>query len=295
MSLYDTLFSQFGIPISQILLTKENLTQKSQYKNARSTLLSLLKMNVLPIINENDTISSAEIRFGDNDALASVASGLICADYLILLTDVDALYTSNPKIDPGALRIPFVKNSNDLSVSTKGGSSLGTGGMASKLLASEIASSRGVTTIITNSPASIPLLLQNHSNFLKSLDENELSIGTTFQAHPRLNDTKFHIRTGMTSKGSLVVNEGAYAALLNHNSLFAAGIINADGDFTSSQCLDMKISQEGVFKTIGKCLVNYNSKEIQAIKGLKSSEISSTLGYIDEECVAHRDNIVLYS
>ncbi|KAG0075940.1 hypothetical protein BGZ92_002648 [Podila epicladia] len=152
MSLYDDLFSQFNQPIAQILLTKNDLADRTQYLNACNTIDALLEMGVVPIVNENDTISVSEIRFGDNDTLSAITAGMIHADYLFLMTDVDCLYTDNPRSNPDAKPVLVVDDiaalKEKVSVATAG-SSLGTGGMVTKLIAAELATAAGVTTVIS--------------------------------------------------------------------------------------------------------------------------------------------------
>ncbi|KAJ1336644.1 glutamate 5-kinase [Batrachochytrium salamandrivorans] len=266
MALYDTLFSQFGIPIAQILLTRDNLAeQRSQYLNARSTLKELLQMNVVPIINENDSVSNAEIRFGDNDTLSAIAAGMISADVLFLLTDVDALYTDNPRTNPAAQVVRVVDNIKQLreKVSvTSEGSSIGTGGMVTKLIAAELAT------------APNPMM-----------------------------DRKWWILHGLAVSGAIYIDDGAVHAITKQkSSLFAAGITQVEGSFNAQQSVQIfsrvtetlprgEVVQRAV--EVARGLANYSSVEMQRIIGVQSSKIADLLGYRDSDYAIHRDNIVI--
>lgn len=153
ISLWDNMFRYFNQKTAQILLTRNDIVDFSQFKNAENTLIELLNMGIIPIVNENDTISTQEIKFGDNDTLSAITAGMVSADYLFLLTDVDCLYTDNPRVNPDAKKVLIVENLSSLNVNTKGGagSSVGTGGMETKLIAADLATNAGITTVICNS------------------------------------------------------------------------------------------------------------------------------------------------
>lgn len=300
MSQYDDLFGQFNQPIAQVLLTRNDLTERSQYLNACATFEELLNMNVVPIVNENDTISVAELRFGDNDTLSAITAGMVNADYLFLLTDVDALYTDNPRINPDSKAIREVddisKLRNEISVKSSG-SSLGTGGMATKLIAAELATAAGCKTVILS--GSQPKDIIKVINYSIENPEKPPLIGTHFKAKENpMVDRKWWIMYGLATNGKLYIDKGAVNAIALHkSSLFAAGIKEIEGNFNAHQSVLMlyKYTNENgeVIKEVevGKGLVNYTSSEINRIKGHKSKDIYKLLGYMDSDFVIHRANI----
>ncbi|ORY06719.1 glutamate 5-kinase [Basidiobolus meristosporus CBS 931.73] len=299
MSLYDNLFGQFNQPIAQILLTKNDLAQRSRYLNARNTFEELFNMNVIPIVNENDTVSVAEIRFGDNDTLSAITAGIIHADYLFLLTDVDCLYTDNPRTNPAARAVQVVddisKLKEEITVTTPG-SALGTGGMVTKLVAAELATAAGVTTIITR--GSRPERVFEIIDSLQNGGTGNPPLHTRFVAkHDPMLDRKWWILHGLHNAGSIVVDHGAKLALTRHkSSLFAAGIVRVDGYFNASQAVNVvyeEVGPDGTVEsiTLAKGLVNYSSVEINIIKGCKSSQFPELLGYVDSPCIVERENL----
>ncbi|KAG0242009.1 hypothetical protein BGW41_004992 [Actinomortierella wolfii] len=269
MSLYDDLFSQFNQPIAQILLTKNDIADRTQYLNACNTMDALLEMGVIPIVNENDTISVSEIRFGDNDTLSAITAGMIHADYLFLMTDVDCLYTDNPRVNPDAKPVLVVDDIEALkqkvSVATAG-SSLGTGGMITKLIAAELATAAGVTTVIARgstpqnifkiitqplqrtrapSPADIgsdssatPIAMSSSATSLSSVF-SDMPLHTRFVAKDNpMVDRKWWILHGLHAVGTIYIDHGAYKAITNasqKSSLFSAGIIGVEGNFVAQQ------------------------------------------------------------
>ena len=269
-------------PIAQVLLTRTDFGQRAHYLNARATLRELLAMGVVPIVNENDTVSTAEIRFGDNDTLSALIAGMIEAQWLFLLTDVDALYTSNPRMDPDAKPIRVVNNISDLHVNVDGaGSSLGTGGMSTKLTAADLATSAGCATVICRSDVTEDIEKIMHGE----------EIGTVFRAKDKpLGDRKWWIKHGLHCYGRLILDEGASRAVLGHNSLFAAGVLEVEGTFSSESCV-LLVSRDG--HELGRALVNYSSAEIERVRGKRSSDFYDLLGYIDSDCLAHRHNITV--
>ncbi|KAI8336350.1 glutamate 5-kinase [Chlamydoabsidia padenii] len=297
MALYDDLFGQFNQPVAQILLTKNDLSDRSQYLNAVSCLEELLLMDVVPIVNENDTISTQGIRFGDNDTLAAVTAGMIKADYLFLMTDVDCLYTDNPRTNPDAqpvLLCDDVASLKDKVSVASGGSALGTGGMITKLIAADLATAAGVATVITHG--------SKPTNIIKIIDDTaDKPLHTKFIAknNPML-DRKWWILHGLHTAGTIYIDTGAAKAVVTQglrSSLFAAGIVDVQGTFNAHQavhiCLQQTTSKGDTMDVvIGKGLVNYSSSEIARIKRCNSSEISSVLGYVNADCVIHRDNLV---
>ena len=285
--IYDDLFNNLKQPIAQILLTRGDLARRSSYVNVSNTFNTLLDLGVVPIVNENDTVATDELKFGDNDTLSALVASLVKADWLFLLTDVDKLYSADPRTEPSATPIDFV-NSKDfaqLQVDvTNTGSSWGTGGMLTKLRAAKIASNAGVTTVITNG--------KDPSNIIKILQGE--AIGTKFEPQPQPdNARKLWIANGLMAMGKIYLDDGAVKALsIQGKSLLAAGIIDVEGEFSVSEAVDL-IDCQG--QEIGKGIVNYSSSELQEIKGKKSINIADILGYPTPETVIHRDNLVIFN
>ncbi|KAG0280886.1 hypothetical protein BGZ95_008183 [Linnemannia exigua] len=334
MSLYDDLFSQFNQPIAQILLTKNDLADRTQYLNACNTIDALLEMGVVPIVNENDTISVSEIRFGDNDTLSAITAGMIHADYLFLMTDVDCLYTDNPRTNPDAKPVMTVDDITALKEKVSvasAGSSLGTGGMVTKLIAAELATAAGVTTVISrgSTPQNIFQIISQpiqHIGSASPKQNSDIEVTTSLGAatisslplHTRflakdnpMVDRKWWILHGLHSAGTIFIDQGAYKAITNasqKSSLFAAGIVSCKGTFVAQQSVRVVYRPRDYLKKdehgqvveeydgpeeieLGKGLVNYASHEILRIMGCHSRQIIERLGYADAECVIHRENL----
>lgn len=322
IGLFDDLFRQMGQTIAQILITRNDIMDFTQYKNATNTVNELLAMGVIPIVNENDTLSVAEIKFGDNDTLSAITAGMIHADYLFLMTDVECLYTDNPRTNADAKPILLVENIEDLAVKTDtedagAGSKVGTGGMTTKLIAAELATNVGVTTIITLSskPQCILDIVENIQNTEESLplaeqkqfvaqeiEGGHIPLHTRFLALPKTkqirSDRRFWLLHGLRTKGSLIIDQGCFKALTRKNraGLLPAGVVAVEGLFHESECVAIKVIPDpsGPLSTaveVGHCRVNYSSTEIELIKGILSKDIESVLGFADSEYVAHRDNL----
>ncbi|MEM8778145.1 MAG: glutamate 5-kinase [Cyanobacteria bacterium P01_G01_bin.49] len=282
---YDDLFTTLGQPIAQVLLTRRELIERSCYVNAKNTFEALLKLGVIPIVNENDTVAVEELKFGDNDTLSALVASLINADWLFLLTDVDKLYSADPRLVPDAKPITLVNNSDfpklDVQAGNKG-SQWGTGGMITKLNAARIATGAGVRTVITQG--------KSPENLLKILQGE--SIGTQFEPQIKNdNARKRWIAYGLLPSGKLYLDKGAVRAISEKGkSLLAAGIIKIEGKFEASEALQLcdETGQE-----IARGIVNYNSGEIDKIKGHHSEKISQLLGYYGAETIVHRDNLVI--
>lgn len=284
MWMYEKYFLKFKKHIAQILLTRDDLSDRVRYVNAKNTILTLLEMGVIPIINENDTVATDEIKFGDNDQLAALVSGLIEANHLIILSDVPGLYTSDPKKDPNAKLIKHVKEvSKDLiEIAKPTSTGYGTGGMYSKVIAAKKATSFGIPVHIVSG--------RKYGN-IKAVIEGK-QVGTYFEpVSQRVTSRKGWIAYATKAKGNLYIDEGAVKALLNDGkSLLPSGIKKVEGDFDTGDavyCIDEKGEK------IAKGLVNYSSCEIKMIKGKKSSEIEKILGYKYSDEVIHRDNLVI--
>ena len=286
MRIYDDFFSSLQQPIAQVLLTRSDLTQRNRFMNASNTLNELLNLDVIPIVNENDTVSVDELKFGDNDTLSALVASLIQADWLFLLTDVDYLYSSNPKTDPNACPIYTIPSLDTLKQSdinvAEMGTRWGTGGMATKISAAATATAAGVRTVITygRSPQNLPSILAGEK------------IGTQFEPHPNpIHARKHWIAHTLVPEGKLTLDKGAVNAIENlGRSLLAAGILSVEGDFQSDQAVQI-LDESG--REIARGLVNYSSQDLQKIKGAKSDQIASILGYGDAATVIHRDNLVM--
>ncbi|KAI9451566.1 glutamate 5-kinase [Lactarius psammicola] len=376
IALWDNLFGQLGLPIAQVLLTRGDISDRTRYLNAVNTFKELLSMGVVPIVNENDTISVSEIKFGDNDTLSAITSSMIHADYLFLLTDVDGLYTANPRKDTSARLIEAVESTaairTQVSTATLG-SSLGTGGMETKLIAAEIATAAGVTTIITSSrnPASLFAILEYHgvasgpssggggpAPALATRPPHTLFAPSTTP----LRDLKAWTRHTLTPAGAIVIDSGAHSVLSRRESggrLLAAGVLSVRGAFASGQAVrvlvrkgaagadsrDVEAAREeyvrGLAPTrpatpratavsprqdvesdetdgplpdhgdpvdsvlaaekdedqweveeVGRGLANYNSMQIEKVKGLNSAHLERLLGYADSEYVV--ENVTIF-
>lgn len=284
---YEKAFSGFGRKVAQVLLTAEDFSDRKRYINSRNTILTLLELGITPIINENDTVSTEEIKFGDNDNLSALVAGLVGAERLFILSDVDGLYDKNPAVYRDARLIRSL-DAESLSrkeiISMAGGSSTvaGTGGMYSKLLAARKASGYGILVHIVNG---------RMEGLIKKVLEGE-DIGTTiWPGKERLSLRKGWIAFGARARGNIVIDEGAQKAILeNGKSLLPSGIVSVEGNFNTGDAVYC-INKKGV--RIAKGLTNYSSSELRKIKGKKSSEIESILGYKYSDEVIHRDNLIL--
>lgn len=280
---YDDLFSQYDLPVAQILLTRSDLEKRQGYQNISNTLQELLKLNVVPIINENDTVAVEELKFGDNDTLSARVASLVEAKWLFLLTDVDSLYSDDPRHNPSAQTISIVDSIAELEIKTGNqGSQWGTGGMVTKITAAKIAISAGVNTVITNGqyPQNIPKILAGES------------IGTYFPAQSKIDKSKKRwLAHGAVPIGKIYLDIGAVKAITQQGkSLLPAGITGINGSFEESDTVQLC---DGNMQEIAIGIVNYSSVELHKIHGHRSANIENILGYIGEETVVHRDNLVL--
>ncbi len=287
--LYDELFEKLGQPIAQVLLTRRELGERIQYSNILNTFQELLQLGVIPIVNENDTVTvgGLQLKFGDNDTLAAMVASSMLADWLFLLTDVDQLYSADPRKNADASPIPWVQNLTELEEwgieVGQPGSSWGTGGMATKITAAQIATAAGVKTVITEGRAPY--------NIIKILSGEPL--GTQFVPFQgsslRNRERKRWIAHGLVMMGKLYLDEGAVTAIVNKGkSLLAAGIMRVEGEFLETAGIQL-CDRAG--KEIARGLTNYSSEEIQLIKGKQSQEIPLILSYDAPVTVVHRDNL----
>ncbi len=282
---YERLFGRHKIKVAQILLTREDIANRRRFLNARNTLLTLLENKVLPIINENDTVATDEIKLGDNDTLAGQVAHLVDASLLIILSDVDGLYTKDPRKDKTAQRICVVEEVTKKieKMADREGPHGGTGGMASKVAAAKAAAAFGVTTLILNGTR--PGLIKH------ALYGSE--IGTRFLPHPTKRSSKKHwIAHSLKAKGILWIDPGAAEAILRRGkSLLPSGVIKVEGVFDVGDAVLCK-TEEG--KEIAKGLTNYSAFEMMKIAGAHSSRIEAILGYKSTDEAMHRDHLVAF-
>lgn len=287
MNAYEKYFSQSSIMISQALLSREDFENRLGYLNIRNTLSELLTLNVVPIINENDVVSTEELidrAYGDNDRLSAMVSNAIDADLLILLGTIDGLYTSDPNIDKKATKIGIVENITDEIINYAQGSidGIGSGGMASKIQAANISINSGTEMYIASG-------LEN--DVIKRIISGEI-VGTKFLSKQSLNESrKRWLMTGYSSsKGDISLDDGAIKAIKNRSSILPPGIINTTGDFDRGDIIGIRNSND---KIIGWGISNYSSKEISKIKGINSSKIIEVVEKNYGSEVIHRNNLVL--
>jgi glutamate 5-kinase len=281
---YEKAFERLDQKVAQVLLTHQDLADRRRFLNSRHTLTALLEFGVIPIINENDTVSVDEIRFGDNDALAAQVAHLIDADVLVILSDVDGVFTEDPRKSPRATLIPVIAEiTADLERRAGGSSSFeGTGGMASKISAAKKVGEYGVATLIVNGET--PDVLR------RAFDGQE--IGTFVLPRPRrLTSRKHWIAFTLRAKGEVRLDDGAVEALVRRGkSLLPSGILEVRGKFEPGDavsCLDAH------GKEIAKGLVNVSAETLRRIRGLKTSQAQDLLGVHEYEEVIHRDNLVI--
>ncbi len=281
---YEKAFEKAGQQVAQVLLTREDLTHRARFLNSRHTLTALLEFGVVPIINENDTVAVDEIRFGDNDSLAGMVAHLVDADLLVILSDVEGLYTEDPRHNPKATLMSVVPEvTADIERRAGGTASFeGTGGMRTKVQAAKTAATYGVATAIINGA---------REGLLAALFDGQ-EVGTLFLPKgQRLTSRKHWIAYTVRTKGRLTLDDGAVEALTQKGrSLLPSGITAVHGGFESG---DAVACQDRAGREFAKGLVNYSSEAIAKIKGLKTGDIQKTLGYKDYDEVIHRDNLVI--
>ena len=281
---YESSFRVHGLHTAQILLTHADLADRQRYLNARSTLLTLLDLNVVPVINENDTVVTDEIKFGDNDTLGALVTNLVEADLLIILTDQTGLFTSDPRRDASATLVPDGRaGAPELETMAGGaGSDIGRGGMITKILAAKRAARSGAHTVIASG---------KESNVLVRLARGE-GIGTFLYADTApLAAKKQWLADHLQLGGKLVLDPGAVAAIVREGkSLLPIGVVDIEGDFERGAVVACT-TPDG--KEVARGLINYGGQEARKIRGRPSGEIEQLLGYTDGPELIHRDNIVL--
>ena len=284
LKIYEQLFSECNLISAQVLLTHEDLSNRKRYLNARSTLNNLITKKVIPVINENDTVASEEIRFGDNDSLAAMVANLIEADLLVLLTDQEGLFSSDPRENNNAKLIShaYVDDDNLENLASGAKSEIGTGGMTTKIMAARRAALSGAHTIIASG---------RRRNILEGLNNDE-DIGTLLQSREfKLVARKKWLADNLKSKGKIYIDQGAENALLDQGkSLLVAGVIKVTGTFDRGDVIQC-VNKSGL--EILKGLVNYNSEEVKKIIGVSSDKIETILGYVNESSLIHRDNMII--
>ncbi len=283
MRVYQDLFDIFAISAAQILLTRDDLSHRVRYLNARDTLGTLIEQKIIPIVNENDTIATEEIRVGDNDNLSALVASVVDADLLIILTDQPGIFTDDPRKNPGAALIQNIARISDdlFDIAGGAGSNIGTGGMVTKVQAAQIASRSGIKTVIASG---------SEVRVVSRIVAGE-QIGTSIEpAHNRSDSRKRWLLTDR-AQGSLVVDGGAVKVLLKGGaSLLPVGIRKVRGDFERGATLSV-LSPDG--REIAQGLSNYKSADLRQIRGRKSSEIVDILGYSYGDAALHRNNLVL--
>ena len=281
--LYQLLFQEYGKIIGQILLTRGDFSDRRRYLNARNVCNTLLKNKIIPVINENDAVVSNELKVGDNDTLSALVSGLIDADLLIILSDVQGLYNKNPQKYEDANLIEIVgKIDDDIKKTADGeGSKFGTGGMITKIIAAEMATKIGTNMVIASGddPKNISRIVEKEN------------IGTLFtKKNKKISSKKYWLAYGTNKKGLLTIDEGAEKALFKGKSLLPVGIKSFEGDFDKGTVVKiMNMKKENIATGIS----NYSSDEIELIKGHRSEDIEKILGHKYDDVVVHIDNMVV--
>lgn len=281
---YEKSFAVHKTEVAQVLMTSDDFSDRTRYLNAKNTLMTLLSYNVLPVINENDTVSTNELKFGDNDQLAALVSGLIDADRLVILSDVEGLYTADPSKDKKAELIAEVYSIDSKIEALAGGSGsvVGTGGMYSKVLAAKKALSYGINVNIING--------RKKGGLVRLLTSGK--IGTEFfPSMQKISSKKGWIAYAVRPKGVLKLDDGAVKALLKSGkSLLPSGVDSVEGHFEPG---DAVFCTDSAGLRIAKGIINYSSADVRRIAGRKTSEIEALLGYKYSDEIIHRDNLVL--
>lgn len=279
MSRYTDIFTRYGVTVSQVLLTAEDLMARDRYQNAHRQLERLLDLGVMPIINENDAVATREIRFGDNDRIAALVAHTVKADALVLLSDVDALYTRHP--DEGGERVSVVRDASDLegmSIGSIGSAGVGSGGMVTKVRAARVAAASGIPALVTSA-----------ANARAAFAGED--VGTWFYATGERNTVQsLWLEHLADIEGRLVVDAGAVAALRRRRSLLAAGMTGVEGSFEGGSAVAI-VDESGA--PVAHALTSYSAAETAQMVGKHTPEIQAQMGETYDGTVAHADNIVL--
>ncbi len=282
MQAWEAALAPHGVPTAQLLLTIDDTEQRRRWLNARATLEVLLAHGALPVINENDSVATEELRYGDNDRLAARAAGMIRSDVLVLLSDVDGLHTADPTIT-GAVHVPFVERITDEIAGYAGGSVAGgpgTGGMATKIAAARVAQSFGCATIVASGREAHPL---------RALADGARATVFAASGSPA-SAYKSWIAGTLEPGGEIVIDAGAATALNSGRSLLPTGVVAASGTFDRGAAVRVR---DAGGREIARGLVAYSAAEARAILGLSSARIADTLGYAGPDELIHRDDLVL--
>ena len=285
MHTYEKIFAEYGQIVAQVLLTRMDSVDRHRYTNSRNTFLALLEHKVIPIVNENDVVAIDELKIGDNDNLSALVAGIIDADLLIILSDIDGLYTANPQNDPNAKLVPEVTDITPEIEASAGdaGSKVGTGGMFTKIQAAKMATSSGINMVIASG--------EEKDAISRILDGEE--IGTLFVSREnRLQFRKRWLAFGSRIAGTIVVDDGCAKAVRKAGgcSILPAGITDVEGEFEAGNTISV-VNKTG--HELARGLANYSSEELDMIKGAKTSEIENILGHKHFDEVIHRDDLVI--
>ncbi len=284
MHTYEKLFAEYGQVVAQVLLTRADSVNRKHYANSRNTLLTLLDMGVIPVINENDAVSIDELKIGDNDTLSALVASIVDADLLIILSDVEGVYTANPQDDPAATLIPEINGITPEIEALAGGagSMRGTGGMQTKIQAAKIAVNSGVAMVIASGAK---------DGVVRAIVNGE-PVGTIFLSK----ENRMHIRKrwlafGSRLRGAVIVDQGCERALLKEgSSLLAAGIVDVEGDFEQGNTVRVLTTER---REIARGISNYPASDVRKIMGAHTGAISGILGAKLYDEVIHRDNLAL--
>jgi glutamate 5-kinase len=285
MAAYKECFERRGRHVAQILLTREDLSNRRRYLNAKHAIAALLEARVLPIVNENDSVAVDEIKLGDNDNLSAAVAALVEADLLVILSDVDGLYTADPRQQPNALPVPVVEASDPQAERYAAASSgrLGTGGMATKLEAARKAAAAGISTIIADG--------RGDDALARVLDPNAVCGTLVVPSTDRLASRKHWIAFTLRPQGVLHLDAGAAAALRERGrSLLPSGVKVVEGTFGAGDCVRC-VAPDGA--EVARGLVNYSAGELRRIQGAHTRDIDSILGYKISDEIIHRDDMVI--
>lgn len=284
LHVYEKIFAEYGQTVGQVLLTREDSVKRSRYVNSRNTLLQLLAMGVIPIINENDAVAVDELKIGDNDTLSAMVGTIVDADLIIILSDVDGVYTANPQTDPEAKLLSEIAEITPEIDELAGGPGTmrGTGGMYTKIQAAKIAVNAGIALVIASG---------TQDGVVREILTGQ-DVGTLFPSkHNRLQVRKSWLAFGARIAGDVQVDSGCAKAIVKTgSSLLAAGIVKVQGDFEQGKTIRI-LDTNG--RELARGLSNYSSGEIERIRGKHTDEISSVLGYKTTDEVVHRDHLVL--
>jgi glutamate 5-kinase len=281
---YESCFQQYGIHTAQILLDHDDLSNRERYLNARSTMQTLIELGAVSVVNENDTVVTDEIRFGDNDTLAALVANLVDADLLIILTDQDGLFDKDPRENPDAALIPRARAGDDVleSMASGTGGRLGRGGMSTKVRAAKLAARSGCHTVIASG---------RRQSLLRTLHENTTPITLLIADEKPIAARKRWLAGQLQMRGKLVLDAGAVNVLRSKGkSLLPVGVIDVQGEFSRG---DMVLCVDAEDVEIARGLVNYGAEDARKIVGKSTADIANLLGYINDEELIHRDNLVV--